>query len=108
MEKNEALQRYPRLISTGFVIAGIASVFGFATMMYLAVTAVTGGRGIETYRTVWLDNESWIGFLAFVAIAFAAMIVAALFRLRDELQWRRSEHVSDDTNLADAHTRVKK
>jgi hypothetical protein len=101
MEKNAALQRYPRLISIGFVIAGMASVSGFAALMYLAVTAVRDGRGMETYRTVWLDNESWMGFLIFVGFAFAAIIVAALFRLRDALQWRRSESVS-------THTRAKK
>jgi hypothetical protein len=80
-----------RLISAGFLIAGMASGFGFAAMMYLAVTAVRDGRGMATYRTMWLDNESWIGFLVFVGIAFVAMIVAALFRLRDDLEWRRSE-----------------
>ena len=87
--ENKGAQRHLRLISAGFVIAGIASVFGFAAMMYLAVTAVSNGRGMETYRTVWLVEESWIGFLVFVGCAVAAMVVAALFRLRDYRQRRR-------------------
>ena len=87
--ENKRAQRHLRLISAGFVIAGIASVFGFAAMMYLAVTAVSNGPGMETYRTVWLVEESWIGFLVFVGCAVAAMVVAALFRLRDYRQRRR-------------------
>jgi hypothetical protein len=37
-----------------------------------------------------------MGFLVFVGFTVAAMILAALFRLRDHLQWRRSERVSRD------------
>lgn len=94
----EVHRRHRRLISTGFVIAGTASVCGVSAMMYLAVTAVRDGRGMAMYQTVWLDNESWIGFLVFAGFAFAAMIVAALFRLRDDLEWRRSERVSKRTH----------
>lgn len=96
--KNKGSQPHPRLISVGFVIAGFASVFGLAAMMYLAVTAVRNGRGMDTYRTVWLVEDNWVGFLVFIGITVAAMIVGALFRLRDYLQWHRSERVSDDQN----------
>ncbi|MCS0583640.1 hypothetical protein NX784_18770 [Massilia pinisoli] len=82
------------MISTGFIIAGVASVFGFAAMMFLAVTAVMNGHGMEIYRTVWLFEDSWIGFLVCVGFTIAAMIVAALFRLRDYLQLRRLERDS--------------
>ena len=95
MTKTKGSQRHSRLISVGFVIAGIASVFGFAAMMYLALTAVRNGRGMETYRTVWMVEDSWIGFLVFVGFTVAAMILAALFRLRDCLQRRRRERVSE-------------
>lgn len=91
-------RRHRRLISTGFIIAGMASVFGCATMMYLAVTAVRNGRGLETFRTVWLVEDSWIGFSVFVGFTVAATIVVALFRLRDYLQWRGSERISRDQN----------
>lgn len=82
-------RRRRRLISTGFVIAGIASVFGFAAMIHLAVTAVRNGRGMEPYLTVWLVEDSWIGLLVLVGFTVAAMILATLFRLRDYLQWRK-------------------
>jgi hypothetical protein len=88
--------QHRRLISTGFVIAGMASVFGLAAMVCRAVAAVTHGHGMETYRTLWLVEDSWIGFLVFVGVTVAAMFLAALFRLRDDLQWRRSERVSRD------------
>ena len=94
--KNRGSPLHPRLISLGFAIASVAAVFGFAAMLYVAVTAVRNGRGMETYRTVWLVEDSWMGFLVFVGFTVAAMILAALFRLRDHLQWRRSERVSRD------------
>jgi hypothetical protein len=87
-------RRHRRLISTGFVIAGMASVFGFAAMMCLAIIAAKNGRGMETYRTVWMIEDSWIGFLICVGATVAAVIVAALFRLRDDLQLRRLERDS--------------
>lgn len=87
-------QRHPRLLSIGFVIGGAASVFGFAAMLYLAVIAVKNGRGMETYRTVWLVEDSWIGLLVCIGLTVAAMIVAALFRLRDHLERRRLERDS--------------
>jgi len=94
--KNRGTPLHPRLISPGFVIASVAAVFGSAAMMYVAVTAVRTGRGIETYRTVWLVEDSWIGFLVFVGVTVAAMILAALFRLRDYVQWRTAARVSGD------------
>lgn len=81
----------PRWISVGFIIQGIASIFGLATMIYLAVAAVQSGRGMETYHTAWLVEENSIGFLVFVGCGIAALILAAAFRFRDYLQQRSFE-----------------
>jgi hypothetical protein len=100
MKKTEdkGAQPHQRLISAGFVFAGVASVFGFAAMMCLAVTAVRNGRGMDTYRTVWLVEDNWLGYLVLVGFAVTAMIVAALFRLRDHLQRRSLDRVRGDQN----------
>lgn len=87
----------PRLVTIGFVIQSIASVFGLTAMMFLAATAVRSGRGMETYRTVWLVSENWIGFLVFAGCALGALALGAAFRLRDYLAWRRLEKRSGDT-----------
>ncbi|HEU4372895.1 MAG TPA: hypothetical protein VFS02_05360 [Telluria sp.] len=89
--RSTARPRYRRLVSIGFVIAGIASIFGFAAMVFIAVTRVQSGRGMETYHTFWLVEDSWIGFLTFVACAVVALIFGAAFRFRDYLRWRKFE-----------------
>ena len=85
-----------RLISVGFIIQGIAWVLGMAAMILIAVTMVQNGRGMETYRSVWLVEDNWIGFLVFIGCAIATLIVAATFRLRDHLEQRSFEKTFDN------------
>jgi hypothetical protein len=85
-----------RWISVGFVIQGIASVLGLAAMILIAVTMVQSGRGMETYRSVWLVEDNWIGFLVFVGSAIAALILGAAFRFRDYLEQRSFEKKFED------------
>jgi hypothetical protein len=85
-----------RWISVGIVIQGIASVPGLAAMSLIAVTMVQSGRGMETYRSVWLVEDSWIGLLVFVGCAIAALALGAAFRLRDYLEQRSFEKKFED------------
>jgi phosphotransferase system glucose/maltose/N-acetylglucosamine-specific IIC component len=94
--RSEAHSVPPRWLSVGFVIQCIASIFGFAVMMFLAVTAVKNGRGIGTYRTVWLTEESWISLLVFVGCGVAALLLGAAFRFREHCQWREFEKKFED------------
>jgi len=89
--KSTARPRHRRWVPIGFVIAGIASIFGFAAMVFTAVTRVQSGRGMETYHTFWLVEDSWIGFLTFVACAGVALIFGAVLQFRDHLRWRKFE-----------------
>lgn len=89
--RSTARPRYRRWISICFVIAGIASIFGFAAMVFTAVDRVQSGRGIETYHTFWLAEDSWIGFLTFVTCAVVGLILGAALRFRDHLRWRKLE-----------------
>jgi hypothetical protein len=52
---------------------------------------VRAGRGLETYRTFWLVEFNWLGFLIFTGAAILAVLVAAVFRIREHLQWRALE-----------------
>jgi len=85
-----------RWISVGFVIYGIVSVLGLAAMILIAVTMVQSGQGMETFRSAWLVEESWIGFLVFVGCAIAVLVVGAAFRLRDYLEQRSFEKQLED------------
>jgi hypothetical protein len=85
-----------RWISVGFVIQGIASVLGLAAMILIAVTMVQSGRGMETYRSVWLVEDSWIGFLVFIGCGIAALVLGAAFRLRHYLEQRSFEKKFED------------
>jgi hypothetical protein len=85
-----------RWISVGFVIQGIVSILGLAAMILIAVTMVQSGRGMETFRSVWLLEDNWIGFLVFVGCAIAALVLGAAFRLRDYLEQRSVEKQFED------------
>ena len=52
---------------------------------------VQSGRGMETYRSVWLVEDNGIGFLVFVGCAIAAPTLGAAFRSRDYLEQRSFE-----------------
>lgn len=51
---------------------------------------------METYRSVWLVEDNWIGFLVFVGSAIAALILGAAFRFRDYLEQRSFEKKFED------------
>jgi uncharacterized integral membrane protein len=83
-------------MSVGFIIQGVVSIFGLAAMIFLAVTALENGRGMQTYYTVWLVEENWISFLVFFGCAIGALVLGAAFRFRNYLQWRRFEKRLND------------
>lgn len=80
----------PGLLRVGIVISGLASLGALAAMVGVAIAKVRGGHGLETYRTIWLVEDNWIGFLVFVAIAVVAVFVGLLFRLKE---WREIQEL---------------
>src|SRR5215468_2499919 len=89
------IERAPRPIPTpmaiGFVLSGVASVFGLGYMLYTAVQMVRTGRGLETYRTFWLVEFNWIGFLTLFGLIPMALLVGLFFRFHEHRQWRSFE-----------------
>jgi hypothetical protein len=74
-----------------FLIAALAGFAGVASIVGQAISKVLSGRGLETYRTVWLVEFNYIGVLVMLIGVVIALLIAAAFWLRDWLQWRNLE-----------------
>ena len=75
----------------GLVLMGLAGFVGVAHMISLAISKVASGRGLETFRTVWLVEFNYIGLLVALAGVVLSLLVAGGFWLRDWWQWRDME-----------------
>lgn len=62
----------------GAWIGGIASVGGLVAMILLAIDKVIAGHGLDTYRTKWMVEDNWIGFLVFVVVTTVVVLAAAI------------------------------
>lgn len=80
-----------RLIVIGIVVMGFASLSSLGYMLYMAIEMVFAGRGLETYRTFWLVEFNWIGFLVLCGAILLALIIGLAMRLHEHLQWRALE-----------------
>ncbi len=91
MENDTARRR--RRIRVAVVSA--ASLLALCAMVALAVKMVTDGRGVETHHSVWLVEDSWIGFLVFMSLCVVVVLGGLVWRLvqrrREELAWREHE-----------------
>lgn len=78
---------------------GIAAVAGLGAMLLKAVQMVGTGRGLETYRSFWLVEFNWIGFLVLCGALVLALGLAFFVRMKEYLQWRSLEkkYGSDDS-----------
>jgi hypothetical protein len=74
-----------RLMRIGFVLLGIASFGGLLAMVLIGVEKVRTGHGLDTYRTAWLVEFNWIGFLVLLAATVVALLAGAYLRY---LEWR--------------------
>jgi hypothetical protein len=87
-EVNGAARRVSNWMVTAFVLSSVASVFGLASIVYTAIQMVRAGRGLETYRTVWLVEFNWIGLLILLGLIPLALLVGLFFCLREQREWR--------------------
>ena len=75
----------------GLVVASIAAALGFASMLVMAVFMVRSGRGLQSYRTVWLLEDNWVGFLVFIVALVIALVAGLALRRGERKQWRELE-----------------
>ena len=80
-----ASSRPSRLVIVGIWIAGAAGVGGILAMVLIAIEKVRTGRGLDTYRTHWMVEFNWVGFLIFLAAIAVALAIGLLFRFKE---WR--------------------
>jgi hypothetical protein len=83
--------RASRLALEGFVAFGVAGCAGLATMLTIAYTMVTSGRGHEAYRTVWGAEFSWIAFLVLIGAAIITLIVGVVICWLESREWKALE-----------------
>jgi len=64
----------------GFVVMGIASFGGLAAMIAIGIDKVRSGKGLDTYRTLWLVEFNYIGMLILLGAIAVAFVIAGLLR----------------------------
>lgn len=60
---------------------------GLVAMILIAIEKFSGGNGLDTFRTKWLVEDNWIGFLVFVVVTTVVVLAAAIigwFQRRSE------------------------
>ena len=70
---------------------GVASLSGLGWMITTAIRKVLAGEGLETYRTFWLVEFNWIGFLVAMGALVVALIIGLFLAWREERAWRDFE-----------------
>jgi tryptophan-rich sensory protein len=80
-----------QFLIVGVWITGVAAIGGTLTMIFIAIEQVRAGHGLDTYRTHWLVNDNWIGFLVFVAATVAALIIGGFLRFKEKHEIQRME-----------------
>ena len=84
--------RPSRLVIVGVWVAGIAAIGGIVGMVLIAIEKVRTGHGLDTYRTHWMVEFNWIGFLVFLAAVAVALAIGWFFRYKE---WREIRKLQD-------------
>lgn len=78
-----------RLMMIGAWVGGIASLGGLVAMVLIAIDKIGVGQGLDTYRTNWMVEDNWVGFLVFAILTTIVVPAAAIigwFQRRSELR----------------------
>ena len=78
-------------MAAGLLLSTLASIAALANLLAEAISKVRDGKGFNTYRTFWLVEFSYVGFLVLVGSIVVALLVAAVLSWRIERQWRAFE-----------------
>ena len=87
------------LLIAGMWLGGAAGVGGIVVMILIAIDKVRAGKGLDTYRTHWLVEFNWIGFLILMASIAAALAIGVFFwwKERREVQALMTKYSGDRT-----------
>jgi hypothetical protein len=76
--RNDSSAPPSRFMVVGAWVCGIASVGGLVAMILIAIDKVSRGHGLDTYRTKWMVEDNWFGFLVFVVLTIFTVLAAAI------------------------------
>ncbi len=86
-------------------IVSAASLLALCALAALSLRMVAAGRGLETHHSAWLVEDSWLGFLVFMAVCVVAVLAGLMWRLlqqrREALVWREHEAKWADSRKRD-------
>ena len=71
---------------------GIGSVIGLIAMIVTGLEKVHTGHGLDTFRTTWLVEFNWVGFLVLLAAIVVALVGGAVLRY---IEWREVRELKD-------------
>ena len=71
---------------------GIAGIIGMAHMIWAALEKVASGQGLETYRTFWLVEFNYVGFLVMVGAVVVALLLGGAHWLHEWWQVKSLEN----------------
>ena len=99
MKERDAPSSGPsRLVIVGVWAAGIASFGAIVAMVLIAIEKIEGGHGLDTYRTHWLVEFNWIGFLVFLAAVVVALAIGLFFRYKEWREIRKLQNKYSEGN----------
>ena len=78
MTKQARTELHHRLLKIGFILAGIAAFGALLTMIVIAIKKVQSGHGMDTYYSVWMVKDNWIGFIVFIGVTVISLSVGAI------------------------------
>jgi hypothetical protein len=91
--KNPSPKKRPstreKWIASAVVFIALVSAVTFAGQIGTAIEMVRAGRGLETYRTFWLIEFNWIGFLTLIAGVVVALLIGLGLQLSEHLETRK-------------------
>jgi hypothetical protein len=87
-------------IALAIIFTALASPASMAQQIRTGIEMVRTGRGLETFRTFWLIEFNWIGFLTLIAGVIAALLIGLGFRLVEHLETRKlmKKYAPDGSN----------
>ena len=69
-------------------------------MIFIAIEKIRAGRGLDTYRTHWLVEFNWIGFLVFIFATILALLIGLFFRYREFREIKNLQERYSDKQLS--------
>ena len=95
------------LIQTGILLAGLASFAGLYQLISIAIEKILSGKGLDTYRTVWLVENNYIGFVVFLVSAIFGLAIAGATHIFYKRQEKKAWQELDDLAKKYKHSRSK-